>query len=300
MSGLKGFYLGAMLLMMAPAVCADDITSLVIVKSSDNSYFNQTIETLISHVDQAIQYRVIMADDIDAMPEPVAGSLYIGLGQPAVEAIVRLGPKTHAIHAYLTEEQNRLLKIGKRQRSILLDQPLRRYLAFSKLLLKIDSIGIISNAAADSNLNKMPILGQLELELKQYHVDPENKLLPVLRGLLQHNDALLMLPRRNIYNRDSLKGVLLTSYRGNKPVISYSPAHVKSGALASIYSSPVDIGRHLAILTNRYLQQKGPGGPHFEFARFYSISTNPRVAHALGLRLPANADLRAQLDRLLQ
>ena len=82
------------------------------------------------------------------------------------------------------------------------------------------------------------------------------------------------------------------------PVVSYSPAHVRSGAVASIYSSPVDIGRHLAMLINQALKKKPDTGTPFQFARFYSITTNSRIATALGINLPAERDLRSTLDKL--
>ena len=107
-----------------------------------------------------------------------------------------------------------------------------------------------------------------------------------------------MLPRGSIYNRDSLKGVLLTSYRYRKPAISYSPAHVKAGALASIYSSPADIGRHLALLVEHRLEDPSWRWPAFEYARFYSIATNRRVARSLDLDLPGEDEIRRQLDRI--
>ena len=96
----------------------------------------------------------------------------------------------------------------------------------------------------------------------------------------------------------TVKGVLLASYRSRKPVVSYSPAHVRSGAVASIYSSPVDIGRHLAMLINEALKKKPDTGTPFQFARFYSITTNSRIATALGINLPAERDLRSTLDKL--
>ena len=105
-----------------------------------------------------------------------------------------------------------------------------------------------------------------------------------------------MLPRQSIYNRDSLKGVLLTSYRNRKPVISYSPAHVKSGALASIYSSPSDIGKHLALLVKQRLADPQKPLPNYEYARFYSIASNRRVARALNIELPDTEQIRARLD----
>jgi ABC-type uncharacterized transport system substrate-binding protein len=119
-----------------------------------------------------------------------------------------------------------------------------------------------------------------------------------LRELLSQNDVLLMLPRQSIYNRDTLKGVLLTSYRNRKPAISYSPAHVKSGAVASIFSSPVDIGRHLALLLNQKLNNQLHNGSPLQFARFYTITTNLRVADALGIDFPEERELRSRIDEL--
>ena len=128
---------------------------------------------------------------------------------------------------------------------------MHRYLAFCKLLLGVDSIGVINDRAVELKPRAAITLNEFSLTLNQYQLDADNKLLPVLRDLLQQNDSLLMLPRQSIYNRDTIKGVLLASYRNRKPVVSYSPAHVRSGAVASIYSSPVDIGRHLALLINQ-------------------------------------------------
>ena len=224
-------------------------------------------------------------------------TLFVALGQAAVEAVNRLDTNPVSINAYLTLEQYNNLDIAD-QLTILLDQPMHRYIAFCKLILGVGSVGVISGEKINLRRQQLLTLDEFELSLNQYQVDPDNKLLPVLRELLQHNDALLMLPRQSIYNRDTLKGVLLVSYRNRKPVISYSPAHVKSGAIASIYSSPVDIGRHLALLVNQKLQHQADIESPFQFARFYSIATNSQVAQTLEIRLAGEQELRATLDRL--
>jgi hypothetical protein len=279
----------------ASAAAADQV---IIVKSSENSYFNRSIETLINHVDEAVRFKTVMAKDLPpAFENGDKKQIFVTLGAQAAEAVGQLDSGLDSFGAYLTLEQFDRLQY-RNQSVALLDQPLHRYLAFCKLILGADSVGIIDQREIELSRHQTELLDKLDFDLKQYRIDPLNKLLPVLRNLLQQNDALLMLPRQSIYNRDSLKGVLLTSYRNRKPAISYSPAHVKSGALASIYSSPVDIGRHLALLVNQRLQKPGYKAPAFEHARFYSISTNRRVARALGISLPTESELRSALDRL--
>ncbi|MDH3762222.1 MAG: hypothetical protein OEU50_14670 [Gammaproteobacteria bacterium] len=294
----KGLLAGILLLLPGIAVAQQAANQVIIVKSSDNAYFTQSIETLISHVDKAVRFKVIMVKDLpDSIKDGDSGNLYVTLGQSAAEAVNRLDQPPRSISAYLTLEQFKRLN-GKNQLAVLLDQTLNRYLAFCKLMLAVDSVGILDEYPVKLEKQQSEFLGKLQMELRQYRIDPFNKLLPVLRQLLGQSDVLLMLPRQSIYNRDSLKGVLLTSYRNRKPVISYSPAHVKSGALASIYSSPTDIGRHLALLLNKRLQNPGYKAPEYEYARFYSISTNRRVARALDIDLPMESKLRSALDRL--
>jgi len=273
---------------------------ITIVKSGDNSYFDQTIATLVNHVDPTTRFKIVMAQELNSDSiDPGTQNLLVALGQSAVEAIKGFNVGANSINAYLTFEQYNNLEIDH-QATVLLDQPLHRYLAFCKLMLGVESIGLIEASEAKLKPGEVKTLDEFSLTVNRYQVNPANKLLPVLRDLLQHNDSLLMLPQQSIYNRNTVKGVLLTSYRSRKPVVSYSPAHVKSGAVASIFSSPVDIGRHLAILINKGLQNEPGTGATFQFARFYSITTNSRVAGALGINLPTEQNLRSKLDKLAQ
>jgi len=273
---------------------------ITIVKSGDNSYFDQTIATLVNHVDPTTRFKIVMAQELNSDSiDPGTQNLLVALGQSAVEAIKGFNAGANSINAYLTFEQYNNLEIDH-QATVLLDQPLHRYLAFCKLMLGVESIGLIEASEAKLKPGEVKTPDEFSLIVNRYQVNPANKLLPVLRDLLQHNDSLLMLPQQSIYNRNTVKGVLLTSYRSRKPVVSYSPAHVKSGAVASIFSSPVDIGRHLAILINKGLQNEPGTGATFQFARFYSITTNSRVAGALGINLPTEQNLRSKLDKLAQ
>ena len=297
MSLFKGLILS---ILLGPLPCMAAFEQITIVKSGDNSYFDQTIVTLVNHVDPTTRFKIVMAQELNSDSiDPGRKNLLVALGQSAVEAIKGLNDRSNSINAYLTLEQYNNLEIDH-QMTVLLDQPLYRYLAFCKLILGIDSIGLIEGSAAKLNPREVSTLDEFSLTLNRYQVDPDNKLLPVLRDLLRHNDSLLMLPQQSIYNRNTVKGVLLTSYRSRKPVVSYSPVHVKTGAVASIFSSPVDIGRHLAILINQGLQNEPGTGSSFQFARFYSITTNSRVAGALGINLPAEQYLRSRLDKLGQ
>ena len=295
---IRSFLSALIILVTGISTSVQAAGQVIIVKSSDNAYFDQTIRTLVNHVDPATRFKVVEAPQL---PDALSGSdphdLFIALGQTAVEAVDRLGTEASSINAYITLEQYHHLQPDD-DLTIVLDQPMYRYLAFCKLMLGIERVGIIEENEIDLDREQVQILDEFKLKLNQYRVSKANKLLPVLRELLHQNDALLMLPRQSIYNRDTLKGVLLSSYRNRKPAISYSPAHVKSGAVASIFSSPVDIGRHLAQLLNQTLASRARVDNPIEFPKFYTIATNLRVANALGIDLPGEQELRSRIDDL--
>ena len=296
---LKLLLAASLLWMMSPRLPAlMHMHEVVIVKSSDNVFFEKSAETLIDHADESLSFRVILPDQLDTeLAADQDSRLFVAFGAPALDALRQFDANASVISAYLTLEQYRDLAIDD-QLAILLDQPPDRYLAFSKLLLDPETIGVILEDELESDATLAASMQEHGLTLNRYRLDADNKLMPVLRDLFRENDALLMLPRNSIYNPDTLKAVLLTSYRNRKPAISYSPAHVRAGALASIYSSPVDIGRHLAQIVNQRLEHPASLAPGYEYARFYSIATNPSVAQALELDLLDESEIRSGLDRV--
>ena len=67
---------------------------IAIVKSGSKSYFNQTIETLISHVEDALTFKIIDAESIDANSELLNQSdRIITLGFNATQKVSERFPK---------------------------------------------------------------------------------------------------------------------------------------------------------------------------------------------------------------
>lgn len=276
---------------------------IAIVKSSDNNYFNQTIESLISHVDEHTQFKVINSDAQDSQREYLNEvDILITLGTKSAVNTFAQSPNQLVINAYVTLEQIvQFQHKDNNQIAVLLNQPLERYLAFSHALLKLKNIGTIIRSSPELKNRQKRILNKLDLKFERYILADTNKnLLTTLRQLVNKNDALLMLPEQSIYNRDTLKGILLTAYRSRTPVISYSPGHVKSGALAAIYSSPTDIGRHLANMVNQHYRGGLNSRTKTYYAQYYSIATNPNVAYSLGLELPDKVEMRKLVDGSLK
>ena len=290
-----------LLLFASSGVMAED-TSVLIVKSSDNSFFNKTIEQLVKKSEYKINFQIetlgsIKQDD----PVFLNSAVIITLGLAAANYPFKTDLNIPVIHSYITEFQYSQHQQQKNHHSVFLDQPLQRYLAFIKYLLAPQSIGIIRNKKHKISAKTVKkVTSSLDLTLDQRLFKTGDKPLNLVRDLLQTNDVLLSLPNPEVYNRQSLKGILLASYRQNKPVISYSPAHVKSGALASIYSSPENIGNQLAELMNKIVNDNFFEPDAYYYASEYEVNINDRVAKSLGLKLTPKEKIIRQLKESIK
>jgi len=90
----------------------------------------------------------------------------------------------------------------------------------------------------------------------------------------------------------------MTSIRDKVPLVAFSPAYVRAGALLAIYSTPTQVGTQAArwvldVLAQRTLPEQAMAPDDFE------ISVNLEVARVLNLPLDAG-QLQLSLKRLEQ
>ncbi len=103
-----------------------------------------------------------------------------------------------------------------------------------------------------------------------------------LSDVLSANDALIATSDSGIYNASTLSTVLLTAYGYGKPVIGYSRAYVKAGALLTCYSTPGQILRQVAEYLFATPASNVTSGEKV-YPEYFSVIDNPRVARSLGL-----------------
>jgi len=105
--------------------------------------------------------------------------------------------------------------------------------------------------------------------------------LPVaLSRLLPAVDVLLLLPDPMLFNAETARLLLLTSYRQGRPVVGPDNAFVRAGSLASIDASTRDVVSHTLAVLEGYTAGRLP--PPDYAAR--TISINPHVARTYGVR----------------
>jgi putative ABC transport system substrate-binding protein len=273
--------------------------SVVIIKSSDNRFFNASIESLQNNLPKDIRTSVKMLDVGTPASTRVDGAdLIITLGYDAMQWSARQTDGIATLHAYLTEFQYRQHPSPKGHASILLDQPLERYIRFARLLLAPNTVGILSSPENPVGTRELQAIEtQHQIKLHESIHQPDDNLIDSLRQLLKRSELLLALPAPEIYNQKNLKGILLTAYRMNRPMISYSPSHVTSGALGAIFTSPENIGKQLADLSTTMLRNPRFEPHPFYYASAFDIAINDNVAQSLNLNIPRREALMQSLQQ---
>lgn len=112
-----------------------------------------------------------------------------------------------------------------------------------------------------------------------------------LRELLGRSDLLLGMDDKQLYNAQTIKGILLSAYAENRPLIGPTAAFVKAGSLASTYSDQNDWLETLDTLLDEPAEQ----WPRSLYPEHFKVQSNRQVARSLGIDLPVDAELAQRL-----
>lgn len=120
--------------------------------------------------------------------------------------------------------------------------------------------------------------------VEQTVLSGDKGLYPALRGLFDDSDLLLALPDKRVYSASNMHNILLAAYRQRIPVVSYSAAHVRAGALLALHTEPAAIGQQVAAALRQWLAGRGLPSP--SLAEGYAVTLNDQVARSLDLSFP--------------
>jgi len=228
-------------------------------------------------------------------------TLVITIGTQAAENVVNSFQPDRLICALLTHQTfARLppLRAGAQRSAVFIDQPALRQLALVRLALPATRrVALVYSDAS------RPLVDAIEaaargtgMAIEAARVNEEQPLYNALRSVLSDDSVLLTVPDTSIYNNFTIQNVLLTAYRERTPVIGFSPAYVRAGAVVAVYSTPEQVGDQVADAALQALG--GAALPPPAFPTAFSVSTNPHVARSLSLALPSPEQIEAQLRRL--
>jgi hypothetical protein len=108
--------------------------------------------------------------------------------------------------------------------------------------------------------------------------------------IIQKNDVLLGTTEDNIYNSETIRPILLSSYRHQTLVIGPTEGFVNAGALGTVLSTPDQYTLDIIGMVNQYIKTKEL--PPSQYPSKFAVKINYSVAESLGLSLPSEEELR--------
>jgi putative tryptophan/tyrosine transport system substrate-binding protein len=225
--------------------------------------------------------------------------LVIGIGATGMKSADTHYPEAKKLFISTDPNKYRLDKSKNKNDAILyMTQSYCRQLGFIKLLNRDwSTVSILSS-------QKKPIDRKViqqcanNYDIKIYIVSTtaEDNVSNKIKHALHHSDVLLALPDSNIYNSNTVKNILLTSYRYRKPVIGFSKNFVTAGALAGIYSDTEQIAQSACKLIEGYYDTGLRFTKAVNHPEKFDMDINRQVFKALDLSIPDVDTLRKSLE----
>lgn len=230
--------------------------------------------------------------------------LFVALGTEAAQALAKTEQRAPVLCTLLPRASfERILQSNGRKSSsqfsaLYLDQPLSRQLDLIRLALPaVQRIGVLwggeSQAQAAASKAQVQMRG---LELREARIEQDASVFSGLKRVLEDAEVLLAVPDSQVYNSSSIQNILLTSFRARVPLVAFSPAYVRAGALLAVHVTPMQIGVQSATIARGVLQGKVLSSIPL-YSQDFTVTVNDHVARSLGLVLEAQA-LTTRLHRL--
>ena len=158
-----------------------------------------------------------------------------------------------------------------------------------KLLPNADSVGVLISPDFKNHIPKIDAYaGKHGFKLEIAVWNGKENLPKVLNKLLKKSDYLLALEDPKVFNRNTVKSILLTSYRKNKVVIGPNVSYVKAGSLATTWCSTNDVA--IAVVEAIEFFKKNKQLPKTEILSCLSVTINKQVAKSLSIRIPKDIE----------
>lgn len=258
---------------------------IVLIRGSENLAFNRVFRDRLG---------AALPDNIKIMTYSAQASrstddaLVITLGPAALNDIVQLDRRPPTLALMVTEAQFAQYRelTHPSISALFLNPPLKRQaLLGQQILPQATRIALLAEAGEEQHYQELADeLTPYGLELRTFTVENPQNLVATLSRALNFGDFLLGTPNSEIYNRRTIKHILLTTYRHNRILIGPERAFVRAGALASTYTPTDAVVANTAKIIEQYVNQGSLPEPGY--SQNFSVLFNEQVARSLNIPLP--------------
>lgn len=285
----------------APPACADSSPRVVVLLSDSSAAYREVADSFVEAL--AGKYPVQIKALGDLRNGEIATlqsdkTLIVPVGVRAMREMYGVPASTAPILTLLVPRaaSRSLSDAGVRDSAVYIDQQPARSLEFTKLLLpKARTVGVIMSDEAASGLRAYANqAARAKLELVTETVRERQDVQLALQRLLPQIDVLLLVPDSAVVNENTVRQILIASYRQRIPVIGFSRGLTNAGAVASLVSSPAGIGRQGGLMARQWNPATG-ALPGARYADDFEIVVNRQVLRSLEIDVPGEAGMYSVL-----
>jgi len=316
---VRYIFLIIILLNSAATFAAFKESKILLIKSSDMAMyqnvelaFKQFLSTSGNHL---INVRSLVLSEIDDSQQTILHlsivyDLILTIGTEAAEKTLSVGVKTPVV-SVLIPQQTYLNLINLERKSfqaefdvfrtaIFLDQPFQRQIWLANLVDPQGNISVFGESPHNNELNYTEncFTSVASEKFNKVSIYQENIAVTSIPHVLNKTGIAIATPLFIKKMADNAKWLLYMAYQRNIPVIGYSEAFVRSGAVAAVFSSPANFGKEAAELVSHFFSsQRHPLIPP-KHPRYFNVRVNQRVAKSLGFGDLTESGMIASLKKM--
>ncbi len=286
-------YLKAILILglSGGSVCYADTAEVTVVLSDNGQLYQQVYEGIRSRLHPGV---LVNLENAKTWLPGTTGGMHVSVGAAATSRLLEVPElplrlsvliPSQALHALLAgnPEARQALAEGKLS-AIYLDQPASRQINLAKLIRPgVKSIGTIyDQPSKEIALQLQRAATDHGLSFSMLPLAEDDNPVSVLRKMYADIDVFIAIPATYIFDGTIAKWMLYLSFQNGKPLLGFSAAYTRSGALASVYSDPEDIARQAARWINDLILSQGKLPPP-AYPDHFQVTLNKQVAARLNL-----------------
>lgn len=281
---------------------------LLILLSSNQAYYQLTANALLQSIDSDIalvtEQKII--NDYEFHQGPTY-HLIVAIGTRATQKTLQNCVQEPVLSIFIPQstfqslvENRPTCPANPTVSAVYLDQPLSRSIDLAlQLNPSAQSLGVVLGPASENQLLTVSQLAQQRgLSLQYAVISNQDNPIAVLRPLVEKSDLILPLPDQGPINRAVAKWILSLSFQNKTPVIGFSRAYTEAGAIASVFSSPENIGEHAASLISDWRKFGDATIWMSQFPQDFTLKINDIVSKSLGIALEPAETLKHKIQDL--
>lgn len=275
---------------------------VAVVISEDTAIYREVADAIRSQLADAASVNILQSGGLQGINRKELRYL-VAIGNQAAQAALSSDIEAPLLVTLLPQAAFERMVADRRRggslrpiSAVFLDQPIDRQLDLIRLALpNARRIGVL---LGPESARQLPLLqseaAERQMRVSAQRVDDEKELAASLQKLLPDSDVLLAVPDPAVFNAGTIQLILLASYRQQLPLVGFSAAYVRAGAIFALHSTPAQIGAQAAEMLRTALasgQLPPPRHPNR-----YTVATNPHVARSLGIPLGSEQALMQRMS----